>query len=172
MTAHVPLPPSLRLEPEFRHVQEFLNRHDADLRLRKSAERSYLYVLERRCRRRPSVNAGMYDCSDAHVQARDGYIHVSTVHPEFLTRPGNIIRELKEEGQDLWAKGALKFADELDYEEQWAKETRRRRRLGLLRDIAVDAFDPLSRMGNGDGTDVTRINNVGTTSLMPVAGPA
>jgi len=169
MTAHIPLAPALRLEPEFRHVQEFLNRHDPGLRLRKSAERAGFYVLERRTRRRPATNAGMFDTSDIHVQARDGYIHVALVHWQWLTRPWNIVRELKQEGVDLWATGARRLDDELVYEEQWLKETRRRRRLGLLRDIAVDAFDPLSRLGNKDGTDRTRISNVGTTSLMPAS---
>jgi hypothetical protein len=144
-----------------------LNRHDPQLRLRRSVETTRAYVLERRCRRRPAVNAGMFERSDLHVQARDGYIHISLVHPNFLTRPWNIIRELKEGGADTWAEGgAMKFLDEIEYEEHWMQESRKRRRLGLLRDIAVDAFDPLSRMGNADGTDRTRISNVGTQSLI------
>lgn len=165
MSHHVPLSPLTRLEPASRHVQTFLERHDPELRIRKSVE-SWAYVLERRCRRRPAVNAGMFDSSDLHVQARDGYIHVALVHPQFLTRPWNIIRELTESGQDLWEKGGNAFCDELEYEEAWMKESRRRRRFGLLRDIAADAFDPLSRIGNRDGTDRTRTSNAGTTSLM------
>lgn len=164
MTEHVPVHSALRLDPEFRHVQEILIEHDPELRLRKSVERAGFYVLERRCRRRPAVNAGLGDYSDLHVQARDGYVHVSLVHWQWLTRPGNILRALQEEGEDVFAKGGQRIADELAYEERWAKESRRRRRLGLLRDIAADAFDPLSRMGNKDGTERTRIQNVGIAS--------
>ncbi|MGE0590911.1 MAG: hypothetical protein AB7G23_03025 [Vicinamibacterales bacterium] len=164
-TPHVPVSPALRLPASFAQVPGYLARMDPDLRLRRSAERPDLYVLERRCRRRPVVNTGMRDVSDMHVQARDGYIHVATVHPNWLTKPWNIIRALREEGTDLWARGgAARVADELDYEEQWARETRRRRRLGLFRDIAADAYPVLDRMGNRDGTDRTRINNAGTTA--------
>lgn len=164
MTDHVRVRPSLRLEPEFRHVEGILQTFDPDLRLRKSAERAGFYCLERKCRRRSAVNAGLGDYTDLHVQARDGYIHVSLVHWQWLTRPENIITALKVEGEDLFAKGGMQVADELEYEEAWTKESRRRRRLGLLRDIAVDAFDPLSRLGNGDGTDVTRFSNPGVVS--------
>lgn len=172
MTAHIPLPPTLRLEPAFRHVQEFLNRHDPGLRLRKSAERAGVYILERRCRRRPATNAGMFDTSDMHVQARDGYIHVASVHWQWLTRPWNIVRALKDEGADLWARGGRRLHDELTYEEDWVKETRHRRRFGLLRDIAVDAFDPLSRMGNKDGTERTRISAPGWPSQLEASDTA
>ena len=171
MTDHVRVRSSLRLEPEFRHVEGILQTCDPDLRLRKSVERSGFYVLERKCRRRPAVNAGLGDHSDLHVQSRDGYIHVSLVHWQWLTRPENILTALKEEGEDLFAKGGNQVADELEYEEAWTKESRRRRRLGLLRDIAVDAFDPLSRIGNGDGTDVTRFSNPGTTHVQPTVAP-
>jgi len=164
MTDHARVRPHLRLEPEFRHVEAILQTFDPDLRLRKSAERAGFYCLERKCRRRPAVNAGLGDHTDLHVQARDGYVHVSLVHWQWLTRPENIINALKNEGEDLFAKGGHQVADEAEYEEAWTKETRRRRRYGLLRDIAVDAFDPLSRLGNGDGTEVTRFKNVGTAS--------
>lgn len=168
---HVPVPRHLRVEPCFAHVLGYLQRHDPQLRLRKSVERGYRqqtgceYVLERRARRRNVSNAGLRDQSDLHVQRRDGYVHVSLVHRNFLHRPWNLIRALKEEGEDLFVKGAARVADEIEYEEAWMKESRRRRRLGLLRDIAVDAYDPLSRMGNKDGSERTRISNVGTTPL-------
>jgi hypothetical protein len=154
---HVPLSRDLRLDAADRHVQGYLDQVDPLLRLRKSAERPGLYILERRCRRRPAANTGMRDRSDMHVQARDGYIHVATVHPSFLTKPWNIVRTLVTEGADLFVTSASKIADEEAYEAAWAKETRRRRRLGLYRDIAKDAFDTLNRLGNRDGTDRTRI---------------
>lgn len=160
---HVALSSALRLPPSYAHVQGYLDGVDPDLRLRRSAERPHLYVLERRCRRRPAVNTGMRDSSDIHVQARDGYIHVATVHPNWLNKPWNIVRALTEEGTDLWAKGgAGRVASEMEYEEAWLKETRRRRRLGLFRDIAADGFHVLNRLGNRDGTERTRISNAGT----------
>lgn len=163
---HVPVPVELALPSRYAHVQGYLDRHDPDLRLRKSAERPHLYVLERRCRRRPAVNLGMRDRSDMHVQARDGYIHVATVHPAFLEKPWNIIRALTEEGADLFAKGAHEVADEEAYEARWQKETRRRRRLGLFRDIAREAFDTLNRIGNSDGTERTRVSSPGGLTRM------
>lgn len=164
-SAHVPVSPALRLPTSYAHVAGYLARMDPDLRLRRSAERPDVYVLERRCRRRPVVNTGMRDRSDMHVQARDGYVHVATVHPNWLNKPWNIVRALQEEGVDLWARGgADAVSSELEYEEAWAKETRRRRRLGLFRDIAADAYSVLDRLGNGDGTDRTRISNAGTTA--------
>lgn len=164
MSDHVPVRPHLRLPLSYRHVEGILQSFDPDLRLRMSAERPLYACLERRCRRRAAVNAGHGDHSDLHVQQRDGYIHVSLVHPNWLTRPANIVNALLTEGDDLFAKGGNRLADELEYEERWADESRKRRRFGLMRDVAVDAFDPLSRMGNRDGTERTRINNVGIES--------
>lgn len=160
---HVPVPAHLRLEPGFDVVHGYLAGMDPDLRIRKSAERAGVYILERRCRRAPAVNTGMRDLSDMHVQARDGYIHVASVHVNWLFHPWNIVRALKEEGVDLWAgRGATVVANELDYEERWFKETRKRRRLGLYRDIAKDGYDTLARMAG----DRSRINNAGTVSLV------
>jgi len=134
---------------------------DPDLRLRKSVERGgSFYVLERKCRQRPAVNAGLGDHSDLHVQARDGYIHVSLVHWQWLCRPANILTALQEEGDDLFAKSGMQVADELEYEEAWAKQSRRRRRLGLLQDIAVDSHDPISRL------EGTRISNAGVVNAV------
>lgn len=172
---HVPLSPDLALPVEFAHVQGYVDQHDPDLRLRRSAERPTLYILERRCRRRPAVNVGMRDRSDLHVQARDGYIHVATVHPSYLDKPWNIVRALQEEGVDLFATSAQQVEDEEAYEQAWQKETRRRRRLGLFRDIARDGFRVLDRMGNRDGTERTAIRSTtGPTRLggKLVAAPA
>lgn len=160
MSPHVPIPSHLRVEPQFEAAIGYLRLVDADLRLRKSAERPGLYVLERRCRRAPAANTGMRDLSDMHVQARDGYIHVSTVHPAFLIKPWNMIRALKEEGADLWAQGgAQRYSSEQEYEEDWTRITRRRRRQGLYRDIAREGYDILSRLNiNGERS---RISNIG-----------
>lgn len=143
--SHVPVAPELRLERRYRYVMDYLVQFDADLRLRKSVERPGLYVLERRIRNRPAANTGMRDLSDMHVQARDGYIHIATVHPSYLEKPWNIVRALKESGADLWdAGGAGRIANELDYEDEWQRVTRRRRRLQLFRDIAADHYDLLN----------------------------
>lgn len=158
MTPHVPLSPALKLPPEFQHVTGFLARFDADLRVRRSAERRELYVIERRCRRRPAVNTGMRDRSDMHVQARDGYIHLSTVHPSWLNAPWKIVRELVETGVDLWNRGAIAVDNELLYEENWAKETRRRRRRQTFRDIGREAYVMATRRGNKDGTERSRLS--------------
>src|SRR4051812_27005030 len=160
VTPHAPVPRSLRLPPELEDVYGYLALIDPDLRIRKSIEREGCYVIERRCRRAPAVNTGMRILSDMHVQARDGYIHVASVHPNWLTKPWNMTRALKEEGADLWAQGgALKFCGEQEYEEAWAKETRRRRRKGLYRDIAMDNYDVMRRM-NIEGSRM-RISNPG-----------
>jgi hypothetical protein len=169
---HVPLPLALQLPRTFRHVPGYLALHDADLRIRRSVERSGLFVLERRCRRRPATNTGMRNRSDMHVQARDGYIHVATVHPAYLMRPWNIVNALKSEGEDLWAAGGhAKVANEAEYEDRWHRETRKRRRLGLFRNIAAEFFDIGNRLGNKDGTDRTRINNPGVSALTPAPAP-
>lgn len=163
VTPHVPVPSHLRLQPEFEDVIGYLALVDPDLRIRRSAESVNVFVIERRCRRAPATNTGMRDTSDMHVQARDGYIHVASVHPNWLTKPWNIVRALKEEGCDLWASGGgEKYCDEQEYEERWQKETRRRRRLGLYRDIATDALPAMQRM-NIDGSRV-RFNNPGKPS--------
>jgi hypothetical protein len=174
VTPHVPVPDHLALPAEFEDVPGYLALIDPDLRIRRSAEAENLFVLERRCRRAPAVNTGMRDVSDMHVQARDGYIHVASVHPNWLRKPWNIVRALREEGIDLWAEGgAAKVDDELLYEEQWAKETRRRRRRGLYRDIARDAHGPMQRLNIGGAR--SRISNAGVVphaSFLGQAAPA
>lgn len=145
---HVPVARRLQVERRWLWVLDYLVQFDADLRLRKSAERPAFYVLERRLRNRPAANTGMRDLSDMHIQARDGYIHVATVHPSYLERPWRMVEQLKEAGADLWdSGGAGRIADECEYEDEWQRITRRRRRLQLFRDIARDGYDVLNRLG-------------------------
>lgn len=160
----------LALPRRWRHVNDYLHGQDPDLRIRASVERPGLFILERRCRRRPAPNTALRDSSDMHVQARDGFIHISTVHPEWLNKPWNILRALRTEGVDLWAYNApTAFADELDYEEQWARETRRRRRKEDGRAYYREQFDILGRLGNAEGrNERTRFSNPG----LPAATPA
>lgn len=173
----------LALPEELAHVQAYLHEHDPDLRLRRSVERPDWFVLERRCRRAPAINTAMQVRSDMHVQARDGYIHVSLAHPEWLRHPWNIVIHLREQGVDLWAAGgADQVADEIDYEEAWARETRKRRRREDSRAYYREAYDVLSRLGNLTGRDrvrseVTRFNNPGMPQSLasgegPVGGAA
>jgi hypothetical protein len=134
------------MPPRFRYVNDYLVQFDADLRIRRSAEKPFYFVLERRIRNKPAANLGMRDLSDMHVQARDGYIHISTVHPQWLERPWNIVRELKDEGADLWDQGGYgRVVNEVEYEEQWQRVTRKRRRRQLFREIALDGYDLLER---------------------------
>lgn len=161
---------ALRLPEDLAHVQDYLHTSDPDLRIRASVEWPGFFVLERRCRRAPAVNTGMQVLSDMHVQARDGYIHVSLTHVEWLYHPWNIIIALREQGADLWAEGgAAKVDDELLYEEQWQRETRRRRRHEEGREQYRELFDVLARLGNRDKTEVTRWNNPGLPAR-PSAG--
>lgn len=168
---HVPVAKRLALPRSLEHAQRYLRAFDRDLRLRKSVENPNVYVLERRCRRRPAVNTAMRDVSDMHIQARDGYIHVASVHPNVVARPWAIVEELVDGGRDSWgAGGADKVFDEVQYEQQWARETRRRRRLRIFREIALEHYDLLSRHGDNDGgTERTRISNVGTAPQQQAA---
>lgn len=167
-TPHVPLPALLALPPSLAAAQTFLARHDPCLRLRKSAETSRYFVLERRVRRQTLNHLGSQSLSDMHVQARDGYLHVSLVHPTLLLRPWVMVQRLKQEGADLFEIDAQQCANDLEYEERWMKETRRRRRRGLYRDIASDSFDVLNRLGDGAArTNRLRISNAGTVAHAP-----
>lgn len=154
---------ALQLPDALVHVQEYLHQHDPDLRLRRSVERPDSYVLERRCRRAPAVNTGMRIASDLHLQARDGYIHVALVHPEWLMHPWNIVIALRDEGFDTWAyRNADQVADEVDYEERWLAESRRRRRGEDYRGHLRETYDVLSRLGNPqDRTERSRFSNPG-----------
>jgi hypothetical protein len=160
-----PLTLSRHLAPprRWRHVNDYLRGHDPDLRVRASVERPGWFVLERRCRRRPAVCSAMHDQSDMHVQRRDGFIHVAIVHPEWMNKPWNILRALRTEGVDLWAyKSAEAFADEVEYEEHFVHESRRRRQRADSRAYYREMFDILSRLGNTDGTEKSRFTNPGT----------
>lgn len=153
----------LRLPRCFQHVQAYLHQHDPDLRVRRSAERPHMFVLERRCRRAPAVNTGMRIYTDMHVQARDGYIHVSIVHVEWLHHPWNILIALREEGYDTWAhaQGTDGVVDEIEYEEHWQRETRRRRRQEDGQAHYRELYDIVGRLGNRDGSGRRRFNNPG-----------
>ena len=164
MRRHVDVPEDLALPPCYAHAEGYLWRHDADLRLRRSIERPFFYVLERRCRRAPAVNRGIRIGSDMHLQARDGYIHVGLVHPALLNRPWVLVERLKDQGADLWAAGgAQKVADEQEYEARWQKETRRRRRRALFDTIARDQEEQLQRNGFFGSATKTRFSNVGVS---------
>jgi hypothetical protein len=153
---HVPVPPELRVPSEHQHVFRVLALVDADLRIRRSIDRPMVYVLERRCRTRPAVNTSMALRSDMHVQARDGYLHIAWVAPIWLTRPWNIVQSLRNDGVDLWeAGGADRVENELQYEERWQKETRRRRRRETFRHIALEYFAHIQRH------DGARVSNPG-----------
>jgi hypothetical protein len=168
---HVTPSKALRLPRRFALAQRYITAFDKDLRLRRSAENPQVYILERRCRRRPVANTAMRDRSDIHVQARDGYIHVASVHPALLFRPHVIVEELRDGGRDTWeAGGGLKTFDEVAYEQEFMKETRRRRRARLFREVALEHYDLMNRFGDREGrTNRTRISNVGTA---PLAAPA
>lgn len=153
----------LALPRAYRHVADYLHAHDPALRLRRSVEVEGWYVLERRCARRRAVNTCMAERTDIHVQARDGYVHIAIVNPEYLNKPWNIVRQLRDEGADLWAEGgADKFADDLEYEERLVAECRKRRRHTDGRDYYREVFDILGRLGNPEGrNERTRFSNPG-----------
>lgn len=174
MTGHAPLPRRLQLPPRFAFAQRYVQAFDRDLRLRKSAEALGFFVLERRKRRAPVHYVGLKDLTDQHIQARDGYDHVALVHPNWLTKPHNLVRALVDEGWDLWGErgegktGANAVADQAEEAEEWVIANRRRRRKQQFHAVALESYDILNRMGNPDGTDRTRITNVG----LPAASSA
>lgn len=163
MEPHV-IPPTRLLLPEsYRHVEGILRNYDPALRLRRSIDTPSLYVLERRTSRSRPVHTARRDGSDLHLQASEGYIHVSLVHPTFLAHPENILRELK--ANDSWAQGgAQKVADQMEYDDWWRHEDRRRKRREWFRDLAKDAFPILDRLGARDGTERVRFNSPGVPS--------
>jgi hypothetical protein len=147
---HVAPPKALRLPKSLELAQRYVSAFDPALRLRRSAENPFVFVLERRCRRRPAANTAMRDLSDVHIQARDGYIHVASVHPALLFRPHVIVEELRDNGRDTWNEGGFdKVFDEFVYELDHMKETRRRRRTSLFRGLALEHFDLLNRLTEG-----------------------
>ncbi len=159
---HVPVSPALRLPEEYEHVPGYLANHDAELRIRWSLDRKGWFVIERRCRRRSPVHCGRPDGGDLHVQARDGYIHVATGHPSWLLRPWNIVHALKREGADVFAEGAKRIADDLDYEDKWRRESAKRRRREVFRAAAREMVTIGARLGAKEGrTERTRFSNPG-----------
>lgn len=172
---HRSVPKLLQLPPRFYFTQRYLSAYDPDLRLRRSAEAPEFYVLERRKRRAPVRFKGLLDLTDVHIQARDGYDHVALVHPNWLPKPHLMVRELVSQGWDLWQardgqrSGATVAADQMDEDEAWAKEMRRRRRKQMFRAVALEGYATLDRMGNPDGTERTRINNAGIPGAASVA---
>lgn len=163
---HRPVARSLALPGRFAFTERYLATYDRDLRLRRSAEQPAFYVLERRKRRAPVQFTGLRDLTDQHIQARDGYDHVALVHPSWLPKPHRLIAKLVAEGWDLWsAGGAQRVATEMEDAETWAKENRRRRRKQMFRSVALEGYDLLDRLGNGDGTERTRINNAGMPAM-------
>lgn len=165
MSAHVPVDPALRLEPGFRYVEDYLRVADPQLRLRKSSDRPGFYVLERRCKRGKPIHTTRR-LTDRHIQARDGYLHVSTVHRRYLDYPRQIVAALQEEGVDLHQAGGYQRVEaDLRRADAEARATRRQQRHALFRDIAAESFDIQDRVGGVGGTERTRINNPGAPWL-------
>ena len=164
---HVPVVPTLALPWRYRHVEAAWQATDPALRVRRSIEQPFYFVLERQCRRAPAINVAMRIRSDLHLQARDGYIHVGLMHPAFLDKPYHALGLLRTQGSDLWARrangmtGAESFEAEEAYEAAWQQESRKRRRSQLFREIALEHFD---RMQRHDGA---RISNAG---IAPAGG--
>jgi hypothetical protein len=160
---HVPPPKALRLPKGLELAQRYVSAFDP--RPPAAAQRGKSVRLRPRAALSPSAGGEHRHArlSDVHIQARDGYIHVASVHPNVVRRPWAIVAELMENGRDTWAVGgADKLFDELEYEKALMKESRRRRRLALFTDIAKDHYDLLDRHGNPDGTERTRVSNAGT----------
>ena len=176
IAGHTRIPKGLELPSRFQFTQRYLTAFDRDLRLRRSAESPHFYVLERRKRRAPVRYVGLRNLTDQHIQARDGYDHVGLVHPNWLPKPDRLVYALVNEGWDIWnqqtatSSGANAVADQMEQEEDWAQENRARRRKQMFHRVALDSFDVLNRMGNPDGTERARMNNVGIPA--PAADPA
>jgi hypothetical protein len=165
VSEHVPVDPAYRLEPGFRYVEDYIRVADPLLRLRKSSDRPGFYVLERRCRRSKPVHTSRR-MTDRHIQARDGYVHVSTVHRRYLDAPLKIVAALHEDGADLHrVGGAARFDDALRRQDADARAQRKEKRRQHFADIAAEAFDIQDRVGGVGGTERTRINNPGAPWL-------
>lgn len=161
MSEHVAVEPTYALPTHLRFVEDYLRLRDPWLRLRRSASTPGFFVLERRCRRTRPAHTSRRVMTDTQVQARDGYAHVSTVHPWFLDRPRRIVEKLMEEGHDLHEVPARDLAKQLDEEDRYARITRHQRRLDNFRAKAAESFDVLDRTGNTVGAERYRISNVG-----------
>jgi hypothetical protein len=162
MPDHVPLDPVMALPPWYRYVQDYLWRYDPALRMRRSVDHAGQYVLERRVTRSRPIHTDRHDLSDRQIQARDGYVEVSVVHPWYLDRPTRMLAKLLGEGADLWREGgAARVAAQMEATEAQARADRRWTRRQMLRDRAKEGFDLLDRLGGIGGTERMRINNAG-----------
>jgi hypothetical protein len=161
MSDHVAVEATYALPSHRRYVEDYLRAVDPALRFRRSATKQGFYVLERRCRRSKPAHTSARTMTDAQIQARDGYVHVATVHPWFLDRPQRIIDKLHEDGADMHKVSAKSLQQELIDDEQDAKNARRRKRLDDFRSRSAATFDVLDRLGNKQGFERTRMNNVG-----------
>lgn len=167
---HVRVDPALALPGCFRYVNDYLWGVDPQLRLRRSVDNPQVYVLERQVQRSRPIQTSQR-MTDRAIQARDGYIHVTTVHPLYLEHPARIVAALRSDHNDLWAEGGAKrWCDEAEAEEAAAKQRRRAARKDNFRAIAAEGFDILDRTGGVGGTERTRMNNPGVpTSPGPPA---
>lgn len=162
MSIHVPVDRALQVEPGFRYVDDYLHAADPELRLRKSVDHPGFYVLERRCRRTRPIQTTRRDLTDRHIQARDGYVHVSTVHRRYLDYPLQIVAALHEDGVDLHRAGGYARVDaDLRRQDDEARQRRREKRRAHFEDIAADAFRIQDRVGGEGGTERVRLNNAG-----------
>lgn len=161
MSVHVPIEPALRLDAGFAYVEDYLRVADPLLRLRKSASQPGFFVLERQCKRGRPIHTTRRDLSDGQIAARDGYMHVSTVHRYYLDRPARIVALLHEQGADLHQPGGyVKVDNDLRRADSDARAYRRQKRREKFTEIAADAFDIQARLGLNGGK--TRMNNAGT----------
>lgn len=169
LSPHVPVDPELRLPRHYAYVEDYLRVHDGALRLRRSLDQPGFYVVERRVSRSKPVHTSLY--SDAMVAARDGYVHVSHVHPWFMERPARIIAKLRGDQNDLWREGGARQLDAtLRRQEHDARVERREKRRAWARDVASEAFDALDRLGGIGGTERTRLNNAGLPAQTSLRG--
>lgn len=163
MSAHVVVEPGLALDPSVRYVEDILRVSDPQLRLRRSIDTPGHFVLERRVRR-SKVMATSRRLSDRGIQARDGYIHITTVHPWWLQHPDRIVARLHEDGEDLHRVGFDTVDRQLRQADADARAQRRARRYDHFAHIAAEGYDLRQRVGH-EGVGKYRINNVGTRPL-------
>jgi hypothetical protein len=157
MSDHVPVEAALALPGCYCYVEDYLRGVDALLRLRRSANHRGFFVLERRVRRSRPPETARRDLSDQHVQARDGYVHVTTVHPWYLDRPQRIVDKLREDDGDWHAPGnsAAQWWARQEAQASAEKAQRSEARYREFRDFYRDSLDAVAR------TDGTRIQHPG-----------
>ena len=166
MSAYVPAGERwLRLDPAWQLVEDQIRAVDPALRLRKSIDHPGFCVLERRrVHGPPSTLDPTAHLTDAKVAARDGYVHVSHVHPVYLGAPDRILEGLRAHGNDLGAAGnnAAQWWDRfvrVDRDERAARSAAREIEMRLR---ARAAFPLMDRVGNAEGhNERTRMNNAG-----------